>query len=285
VFSLESGARFAPRASATVVLTDRASLTLAAGRYRQYVRPSGQSLTLIGTARPDSTRTKPLNVASASHFVLSLDQDLGSGIQLGIEGFYKNFEGLPSPDGDHTESSGLDLWVRRGTGRITGWLGYSLAWVWSAETAATRRSTFAGRHLISAGIGGAVWNQGRVDIRVAYGAGLPYTAIPEPETPPVFAVLARADGPDIPTTLDDQVPALPKAPAEPYFRLDVQVARTFVTDVRGFAFELTPYFKLLNALDRRDALFYHFDRNAQSPDARPLAPLPILPILGLEWRF
>src|SRR5262245_48387813 len=101
VFSLEPGARFAPRASATVVLTDHASLTLAAGSYRQYVRPANQSLTLIGTVRPASDTTKPLNVASASHFVLSLDQDLGSGIQLGVEGFYKNFEGLPNPDGEH----------------------------------------------------------------------------------------------------------------------------------------------------------------------------------------
>jgi hypothetical protein len=283
LFSLEPGPRFAPRASATVVLTDHASLTLAAGRYRQYVRPSGESLTLIGTVRPDETKTKPLNVASASHFVMSLDQDLGSGIQLGIEGFYKQFEGLPGPDSDRTESSGMDLWVRRGTGRVTGWLGYSLAWVWSAEADLANHRSFAGRHLISAGVGGSIWNQGRFDVRVAYGAGLPYTAIPEPETPPVFAVSPRTGGPDI--TLSDQVPTLPNAPDEPYFRLDVQLARTFLTDVRGFAFELTPYIKVLNALDRRDALFYHFDRNAQTPDARALAPLPILPILGLEWRF
>ena len=285
VFSIDPRARFAPRASATIVLTDRASLTIAAGSYRQYVRPSGQNLQLIGTVRPDSTETKPLNVASASHFVLSLDQDLGAGVQLGIEGFYKNFEGLPSPDGDHTESSGLDLWVRRAAGRVTGWLGYSLAWVWSAEADAANHRAFAGRHLISAGVSGEVWNQGRIDVRVAYGAGLPYTAIPEPETTPVFSLSARADGPETQIRLDTQVPSLPTSPNDPYFRLDVQVARTFVTDVHGFAFELTPYFKVLNALDRRDALFYHFDRNAQSPDARPLAPLPILPILGLEWRF
>ena len=51
------------------------------------------------------------------------------------------------------------------------------------------------------------------------------------------------------------------------------------------SFDLTPYVKVLNALDRRDALFYHFDRNAERPDTRPLAPLPLLPILGLEWKF
>ena len=70
-----------------------------------------------------------------------------------------------------------------------------------------------------------------------------------------------------------------------FLRVDAQVSRTFVTDVRGFAFELTPYFKILNALDRRDALFYHFDRSQQDPQARAVAALPVLPIIGLEWRF
>jgi hypothetical protein len=77
----------------------------------------------------------------------------------------------------------------------------------------------------------------------------------------------------------------PTPPDEQYLRVDAQVARTFIGDVRGFAFELTPYFKVLNALDRRDALFYHFDRSQQEPQARAVAALPVLPILGLEWRF
>ncbi|HSL72109.1 MAG TPA: carboxypeptidase regulatory-like domain-containing protein, partial [Longimicrobiales bacterium] len=226
VFSLDPTPRFAPRAAATLVLSDRASLTLAAGKYRQYVRPSGEALTLIGTALPDSVRKRPLNVASASHLVLSLDQDLGSGIQLGIEGFYKHFEGLPSPDGDEAQSSGVDLWVRRGSGRITGWVGYSLAWVWSVDEPLTRQQRFAGRHLVSAGLGGPLGNQGRVDVRVAYGAGLPYTAIPEPETPPVFAMGLTAAG----SPMDDPVVPLPNEPDDPYLRLDLQVSRTFITD-------------------------------------------------------
>ena len=283
VFSLDPTPRFAPRASATVILTERASLTIAGGKYRQYVRASEQPVTLIGTILPDSIRQAPLNIASASHVVVSLDQELVENIRLGIEGFYKNFEGLSTVEADRAQASGLDLWVRRPSGRLTGWLGYSLAWIWSSDDGLLAgQQTFAGRHLVSAGVGGPLGDQGRFDLRVAYGAGLPYTAIPEPEGP-VFTTAARVqarrfDG-------DDDVPIAPRPPDEPYLRVDLQVARTFLTHVRGFAFELTPYFKVLNALDRRDALFYHFDRNAQAPDARPLAPLPVLPIIGLEWKF
>jgi hypothetical protein len=47
---------------------------------------------------------------------------------------------------------------------------------------------------------------------------------------------------------------------------------------------LRPYLKVLNALNRRDALFYHFER-WRDQDPRPLADLPLLPVMGVEWRF
>jgi hypothetical protein len=238
----------------------------------------------IGSVVPDSSREPPLDIASASHFVLTLDQDLGEGIRLGVEGFYKDFNGVPHAldDSEQAQASGVDLWLRRGTGRLTGWLGYSLAWIWSDDDQQFGTQLFAGRHLVSAGLAAPLGGQGVVDLRVAYGAGLPYTAIPEPETP-VFATGNRGLPPSLDGPIDEL--AVPGRPSESYLRVDLQVARTFVTDVRGFAFELTPYFKLLNALDRRDALFYHFDRSEENPETRPLAPLPVLPILGLTWKF
>jgi hypothetical protein len=44
-----------------------------------------------------------------------------------------------------------------------------------------------------------------------------------------------------------------------------------------------PYLRVLNALNRRDALFYRFDRGSNS--AEPLGDLPILPVIGFEWKF
>jgi hypothetical protein len=287
IFSIDSRPRIAPRASATFLLNERASITAAVGRYRQYVRASDQSLTELESGVEevqDSLPHEPLSIASASHAVISLDQELVEGIRLGIEGFFKDFEGLPEVDGERARASGLDLWIRRPAGKVTGWLGYSVAWVRTEDAALANRPRFSGRHLVSAGVGGSLGDQGRFDLRVAYGAGLPYTAIPEPETPPVFGRIARAEiAPQL--SLNDQSTEQPAAPDDPYLRIDLQVAHRFIADFRGFAFEVTPYVKVLNALDRRDALFYHFDRSAENPETRPLAPLPILPIIGLEWRF
>lgn len=45
-----------------------------------------------------------------------------------------------------------------------------------------------------------------------------------------------------------------------------------------------PYVRLLNALDRRDALFYYFEP-WRSPELRPLARRSVLPVLGVAWSF
>lgn len=285
VFSLDPVPRLAPRLAATVLVGQRASVTLAAGQYRQYVRSfqSEPVANAIVAHREDEDKNS-LSVASSSHFVLSLDQDLGEGLQLGIEGFYKMFDGVPSTTdiAERSEASGVDLWLRRDRGTLTGWLGYSLAWIWSVDGgSSTASSLFAGRHLVSAGLAGPIGSAGNFELRLAYGAGLPYTAIPEPEAAPVFAAALRAD----PPTTKTVIPTIPSAPDDPYLRIDLQVSRQFSAALHGFSFVVTPYFKLLNALDRRDALFYHFDRNGETPDTRPLAPLPVLPILGLEWKF
>lgn len=285
VFSEVRAPRLAPRLAATILLTDKASLTLAGGTYRQFVRAeSGNGF--IGTTVVDTVGRPSLAVAKATHFVLSLDQDLGDGLRLALEGYYKTFEGLPSNNGNLTEASGVDFWMRRGAGKLTGWLGYSLAWIWSQDgSSSSATHVFAGRQLLSAGVSGPIGGNGRFDIHLAYGAGLPFTAIPEPEAaPPAFAYALLKPG-RVPGSVPDDNFSSPTPPDAQYMRLDGEISHTFVADIRGFAFELMPYFKVLNALDRRDALFYHFDRSQQEPTARAIAALPVLPILGLEWRF
>lgn len=284
VFSTFGKPLFAPRVAATYLLTDKASLTVAAGRYRQYVRAQTGS-GFIGTPVVDTVGRPALEIANASHLVVTLDQDLVDNVRLALEGYYKTFDGLPSENGKLTESSGVDLWVRRGTGAITGWLGYSLAFIWSVDGGYNNSRAFAGRQLLSAGASGPIGPNGKFDIRVAYGAGLPFTAIPEPEAaPPVFAY-ALLKPSNVPGTVPDDNFSSPTPPDEQYLRVDAEFSHTFVADVRGFAFEVTPYFKVLNALDRRDALFYHFDRSQQEPQTRPIAALPVLPVFGFEWRF
>lgn len=283
VFSIDFAPRLAPRLSASLALGEKATLTLAGGRYRQYVRARDPSQSSVNATVPDVPRP-PLQVAEAMHYVLSLDQAIGQDVRFAIEGFYKIFTNLPEERGrDRAEASGLDLWVRRG-GDFSGWLGYSLAWVWYTpeERPFARGRSFAGRHLVSAGVTGPVVGSGNFTVRVAYGAGLPYTAIPEPElASPVSGVAFR---PDLAHSTDESVEELER-PNDPYLRLDAQVERTWRADWFGVDFAVTPYVKVLNALDRRDALFYHLESEDGDTDLKALASLPVLPVLGVQWRF
>lgn len=282
-FSRSAGLMLAPRGSATVLLTDRATLTVSAGRYRQYVRAPEQSLVFLGNVTPDSGSGPLLRVASATHFVLGLAQDFGEGIGLGVDGYFKEFDGLHASRQTRTAASGVDLWLRRNTGDVTGWLGYSLAWVWVVEGQSMRPTqSFSGRHLLSGGVVGPVIAGSEFDVRLSYGAGLPYTAIPEPETAlPVFGTGMR---PSLGTLSESpDMPRLGTDPQEPYIRVDAQISRTFNGHVREFEFQVMPYLRVINALNRRDAIFYRYNRDVGN--AEPLADLPVVPIVGMEWKF
>jgi hypothetical protein len=72
-------------------------------------------------------------------------------------------------------------------------------------------------------------------------------------------------------------------PSDAFLRLDVTASRPFDARIAGRTHNLTPYLRVMNALDRRDASFYFAD-DPHAP-ARPIAELPILPVAGLSWRF
>lgn len=272
-----------PRAALTWMVTERAALTLAGGRYHQYVQVDSlvvQDSTPIASA---------FVVAAASHATVALDQTMGDGFRIGIEAFFKDFEGIPADNGENVHASGLDFWVRRGTGHVTGWVGYSLAWVWSIADGELTTDQFAGRHLLTSGIAGPLGHGGRFFVRFGYGAGLPYTSIPSPARGGLSpsrmrpsAALLEGGGED--PGLPDDGAMLAPAPDDAYIRLDLEVARTWTLGWGSLPVQLTPYLKVINALDRRDTLFYRYDASGgETP--RALAALPILPVAGIQWRF
>ena len=290
-FSVGGVVTLAPRASATWLAGEGAALTLAAGRYHQYVR----------VPRPLPAGTPPANaadaariptqfaVAGATHLSLGLDQQMAGGVRLGLEGFYKRFHGLPSPQRVDTmasvaHSSGMDVWVRRTAGALTGWLGYSLSWTWSdGQEGAT---PFAGRHTLSAGVRGATWKRAVLGLRLAYGSGLPYARVPLGEG-------AFSDGsiPSLSNGRAETVDLDTRAPLSPhpdeFLRLDAEVSRTWNPRLAGRRTQVTPYLRVINALDSRDGLFYRYvagDVNGQG-GVQAIGSLPLVPVFGFNWKI
>jgi hypothetical protein len=269
---------FSPRLSLTWLMARHASLTLAGGRYHQLVLartrpPFDYGVTDVADSL--GIPTVPV-VASSSHLALSLDQELVPGLRLGLEGYWKHFEDIPDPDQVGNYASGVDVWVRRGEGPISGWMGYALAWYWTRAGTPQDTSRFSGRQTLSAGLT-AQGRPGKVELRVAYGSGLPYSSLGTSTSPDG---VASAPGS---IDLQDGTTAVPGAAPQDFLRIDGQVSRTFTPRIASHPTELTPYVRVINALDRRDALFYRYHPGDE--DARPVATLPILPVFGVEWKF
>jgi hypothetical protein len=235
---------------------------------------------VLGNPFATVPETDLLPVARATHLLVSLEQELTPGVGLGLDGFVKSFSGVSGVQGGALRASGMDLRVNRVGESFTGWIGYSLQWFWAPdESGQVTGSSFAGRHLLSAGLLGTVADRFAVDVRVSYGNGLPYTTIPLGDrgsavTPDLYAG----------SEVLDQGPGLSGGPDRDFLRVDTEVSATFETRWRGRTFSVTPYLRVLNALNRRDALFYYFEpwRDAS---VQPLAEMSLLPVLGVKWRF
>ncbi|HST57088.1 MAG TPA: TonB-dependent receptor, partial [Longimicrobium sp.] len=304
-FSMGGVAVLAPRGSATWLIADGTALTLAGGRYHQYVRVprSLRSSPLRNYA--DSMRVAThLAVGGATHLSLSLDQQVTPDVQLGLEGFYKRFDGLPDPrpipdSSTYTaHNSGVDVWARRTAGRVTGWLGYSLGWAWSSSVVADTATRFSGRHTLSAGVRALAWRRTVLGVRFAYGAGLPSGRFTFPNEALSGGTLPT---PETTGTVDLDTDA-PLSGQARFLRLDAEVSRTWRPRLAGRHTQVTPYLRVINALESRDGLFYrYFDdgqgtANPNAPDSgynnqpgtdviRAVTTLPLVPVLGLTWKF
>jgi hypothetical protein len=275
------------------MLTDQAALTLAAGRYHQLSNVASDQLERnLGTDAPDPPLLGPgplqLSVGTAEHLVVSLDQILRPGLRVGMEGFVKKFDGVAGTLNQSLNASGVDLRVAREGERAGGWLGYTLTWFWASDgIISSGDSPFSGRHLLSAGITTTLTSRTGLRVQGSYGDGLPFTSVPVFRDEAVSAP-AEDKGRTTVAVAGDQVlnsaPELTVGPDEGFLRLELEVFGRWSPTVSGRTMDLRPYVRVLNALDRRDALFYHFDP-WRNDGPQPLADLPILPLVGLEWRF
>lgn len=279
----DSGVRIGPRLSLTWLASDRAALSLAAGRYHQFLRMPEEAL-LNGRARPGTVAEEALIVGAATHVTAGLDQMLGENLRLGLEGYFKHFEDMPVLSTPRANASGFDIWLRRPRAEgITGWIGYSLAWVWSGSMEDTDQRDFTGRHLLSTGLNLPLGDETDLAFRFAYGAGLPYAGIPleisltSGQTAIFNEALNAADRGGTETA------PLLYTPDEPFLRIDASLTRKWTQRSGGRTIEISPFVRLINSLGDRDALFYFMDDGQEEPAA--LGSLPMIPIVGMEWRF
>ncbi|CAA9342980.1 MAG: hypothetical protein AVDCRST_MAG68-3098 [uncultured Gemmatimonadetes bacterium] len=283
LFAYSARSTLSPRGAVTWLVGERAALTLAAGRYHQYVRTRPSDRSADGTFA-DSVRRNvaaDLVVAEAKHVSVGLDQELMDGVRLGVEGFYKRFHGVPTLPGRAAYTSGMDVWVRRGVGPVTGWAGYTLSWSWSLLDRGLSAEDFVGRQVLSAGVRAPLGKAGQVRARFQYGSSLSASDLVYGDEATTAASFTGATQQT--TALQSAAEPPLAVPDDEYLRVDVELSRTWKPLVAGRRTELTPYFRLINALDQREPLFYQPGPDGKLP--RSPSSLPVLPVLGVEWKL
>ena len=295
------GARLAPRLSAAWQFAEGSQISVAAGRYHQRVLSPETLLSngigsfagiasddpTLQTASLDAVDSSSLQVSSSTHFVVGLNTRPLKHLTVGIEGYLKSFENLPV--GPDLDASGVDLWIQRDAVALSGWIGYSVAWYRPQEPFETTR--LAGRHLVTAGLSAQLISGIGLDLNFAYGTALPFTKIPQSEDEGSGSSGGSDGGPEGLGLLlaarpsfrqEQEAPALVGTAQGSYLRLDGTIYRTWILHLSGITFSISPYVKLLNALDRRDALFFQFDPDE---DSRPvsLGAVPFIPLVGVRW--
>jgi hypothetical protein len=112
----------------------------------------------------------------------------------------------------------------------------------------------------------------------SYARGIPYTSIvlDRPGDGPVASPSSLNGGY---TRAEDQDAAL----ARSYLRLDATLSASWCIGGRECPVNLSPYLRVINALDRRDALFYYQDGDFDDP--RSLAALPAVLSIGVRWEL
>lgn len=318
------GLRVAPRLSAAWRASETTGLEVSAGRFHQRLEAPESALSgdldawteLLsegsGGGAPDPSAFPGLAVASASQLTVRLDHRPAEGLRFGLEGYLKTFDDLagngltavapadgagavsgPSDgsggSGDGTapgdlHASGADLWLDWSSEEWRAWAGYSLAWAWAdapPDSAGSQR--FSGRQLVSAGAELPLPGRVRLTGELRASTGLPFTRVPAVPTGET-GNSAPDDTDGSPPSGADRGPGLAGSPDGSFLRLDLTLARRWSVELAGRRTALRPYVRFLNALDRRDGLFYHFDP-AGGSGARALDTMPLVPVVGLSWEL
>jgi hypothetical protein len=288
-FFTRGDVHLAPRGMLAWEVGPEALLTLALGRYHQPTRAADAQVDLALAALAEETAPPTrLPVATADHIVLGLAQRFSGVVRMDIQGFWKGYRGLPSARREAVRSSGIDLRIVTAGAERAAWLGYGLSWFWSSMDLSGSASEFVGRHLLSAGASGRLVGPLEAEARIAYGAGLPYTSIPfGPASSPEMATAPTSQ-----STVTAGRLAADEAAGDPlvegldesFLRLDLELHAVFEPTWAGRKWRVRPYLRVLNALDRRDALFYTF-QPWRDESVKPVAERPALPLLGVAFSF
>ncbi len=283
--------RLSPRISGKVFVDNTTALTASAGIFHQAIhslRDQEQPLTIfefwIGA---DSV----VPVARADHFVLGLEKWFGTEHSLSIEAYRKDYTDLltvnrlDDPDilGDEFlettgRSEGFDFHFKRHTGRWRGWISYSFLKAHRELPGERFPPSQDRRHSLNVVLTGPGPLGSDMGVRWGFGSPIPFTGIVGEFNHREYSAFANGFVSSQPEPIGSALNA-ERYPS--YSRLDL----SFRWPTRKWGGTLTPFVNLLNAYNRQNVFLYFFDFTESPVTRTGISQLPLLPTVGVEFRW
>ncbi|HEX9933988.1 MAG TPA: TonB-dependent receptor [bacterium] len=285
--------RLAPRISIKRLLTEKTALTLSYGRYAQFLNLVQQEgLSFADMWFPVDASFQP---GGADHVILGFSYDNESTFSVDIEGYYKKYDNLAEyrlyrgadESLDHMtaaqnflsgtgSSYGMDVFLRNRAFGFEGWIGYSYGWtkkrVNGYNFGRDYFPTYDRRHTFTAIQDIRLGGKWRINLAFKYGSGQPYT-----EATARYADVTP-DGKIVYRVLDGEKNAF-RLPV--YHRLDLGL----FYQTRLFKLESELLFQIVNATNRKNVWFRHYDTTKNPAVQKDYTQLPFLPTVGVNVHF
>ncbi len=293
-FSEQGGLDLEPRIAVSHSLSENVRMKLGGGLYHQYL----QLITTEGFSGGDFwfPLDSTVTPGQAWQSVLGVAWSPTEQYQLSVETYLSRlnnlvvFDGNQSEDGEASQSddlfitegsgyaTGMEFFLQRRTGALTGWIGYTLGWTRRRFSELNQGRSFHPkydrRHDVSfvAKYKTGRWTFGS---NYVYGTGQAFTpasaryALRSPAT----GILPR----------DDFI--LPggrnTARLLAYHRMDLNITR----DLNIFGLRSQFYLQIFNLYSRRNEWFIQYDTNNPNTEPEVVKMLPVIPTIGLNFKF
>ena len=291
-FSVGDRLHFAPRLSLSRALSENIRVKAAAGMYRQYL----QLITSEAFSGGDFWVPLDSSVEPGRSYqgVIGTEWNPSKRYQLSVEAYYTDLanlvvldnavavdsEGTRSDDifksGGSGWASGVEVFLQRRTGALTGWMGYTLGWTRRTFSELNRGRAFPPkydrRHDLSFVVS---YNLGkwRLGSNLVYATGQAFTPASAR-----YTLREPATG-----SLQDYVLPAERNSARllPYHRLDASASRKFGL----WDLDIEFYLQIFNLYSRRNEWFVQFNTNNPETEPEVIKQLPIVPTLGFNFSF
>ncbi len=281
---------FDPRLAVRYQITDDVNLKVAWGLYHQYLRlASLPDFSFFDTWLPSDRSVPP---GRADHYVVSLETSPYDGFNLNVDVYYKNLANINElrQGGSRRQvqvsdifyvgdgySYGAELFIQKKAGRLTGWIGYALGFVYSQFDSVNLgnwfRPKFDRRHDLKITALYRLSDRWEIGASFMFQSGQSYTGA-------TSTLGGRAPGWEggIVMVNPSQRWGL-RLPNSHQLNLNVNYHTTL------FDLPCRLFLDVYNVYSRRDIWFRSFLTTEGIPTVRDVRLLPILPTISMELKF